>query len=222
MTSNTILWITTFLMTGGGLLILAVGKRRTPSEQMQTVLHGIVPIIAACSYFAMSTGQGFITLPTDDALAAGTHATRIFYWARYVDWTFTTPLLLVSLGLSGTHSGKTRTDLLTGAALADLLMIVTAFAFGASEVAWMKWTWFAISRVALLGVYYVICGTRRRSIELPAACRDIDGVVAGLSCRARLGAGRRPRDQRPAQCVVDRHRRCRIESGLWTDDDRSR
>ena len=171
MTSNTILWITTFLMTGGGLLILAVGKRRTPSEQMQTVLHGIVPIIAACSYFAMSTGQGFITLPTDDALAAGTHATRIFYWARYVDWTFTTPLLLVSLGLSGTHSGKTRTDLLTdrGAALADLLMIVTAFAFGASEVAWMKWTWFAISCVAFLGVYYVIWGPQ---LQANASERD--------------------------------------------------
>jgi bacteriorhodopsin len=173
MNSVTILWITTLLMTAGGLLILLVGKRRTPSEQMQTILHGLVPIIAACAYFAMATGQGSVTLPTDAAIATGTHATRIFYWARYVDWTVTTPLLLVSLGLSGVHSGRTRSDLLLGAVLADLLMIVTAFAFGASEVAWMKWTWFIISCVAFLGVYYVIWGP-----QMQANARERDDIRA--------------------------------------------
>ena len=166
MNSAAILLTTAFLMTAGGLLILLIGKRRTPSEQMQTVLHGIVPIIAACSYFAMFTGQGFVVLPTDDAVATGAHATRIFYWARYVDWTVTTPLLLLSLGLSGMHAGHKRADLLTGAVLADVIMIVTAFAFGASEIAWVKWIWFAISCVAFLGVYYVIWGPQMQANAL--------------------------------------------------------
>ena len=166
MNSNAILLITTLVMTAGGLCILLVGKRRTPSEQMQTVLHGIVPIIAACSYLAMFTGQGFMTLPTDEAVANGVHTIRIFYWARYVDWTFTTPLLLLSLGLSGMHAGKKRSDLLVGAVLADVIMIVTAFAFGASEIAWVKWIWFAISCVAFLGVYYVIWGPQMQANAL--------------------------------------------------------
>lgn len=157
MTSNTILWVTTFIMLAGGLAILAKGKRRTPSENLQTVLHGTVPIIAACLYFAMATGQGLVVLPTDAAVASGGGGgTRIFYFARYVDWTFTTPLLLLSLGLTGMHAGQKRTGLLAGAAIADVMMIGTAFVFAASEIGWMKWSWFIVSCAAFLGVYYVI------------------------------------------------------------------
>jgi len=155
MDSHTILWLTTFIMTGGGLLILMTGKRRTAAEELHTVLHGIVPIIAACSYFAMATGQGAIILGAD-AAAAGTGAGRIFYFARYIDWTFTTPLLLVTLSMTAMHSGPKRAGAIAGAVLADLLMIFTALFFGASEVPWIKWTWFLVSCIAFLGVYYVI------------------------------------------------------------------
>ncbi len=155
MDSHTLLWLTTFIMTGGGLFILLTGKRRTPSEELHTVLHGIVPLIAACSYFAMATGQGAAVLGAD-AGAAGTGAGHIFYFARYIDWAFTTPLLLVTLCMTAMHAGEKRAGAFAGIVLADLLMIATAFFFGASEVAWIKWTWFIISCVAFLGVYYVI------------------------------------------------------------------
>ena len=48
------------------------------------MLHGIVPIIAACSYLAMATGQGLVTLPrVGGAILAGeTAPTRIFYLAQ--------------------------------------------------------------------------------------------------------------------------------------------
>lgn len=158
MSSNTILWITTFFMVAGGLLILAIGKRRTPTENIHTVMHGIVPLIAACLYFCMASGQGLVMLPTDTAVAAGAATpTRVFYFARYIDWTFTTPLLLVSLGLTAMRNGpKKDHGAILGAVLADVMMILTAFAFGASEQAWTKWTWFIISCAAFLGVYYVI------------------------------------------------------------------
>lgn len=155
MDSHTILWLTTLIMTGGGLLILLTGKRRTAAAELHTVLHGIVPIIAACSYFAMATGQGAITLGAD-AAAAGTSTGRVFYFARYIDWTFTTPLLLVTLSMTAMHSGPKRAGATAGVVLADLMMIFTALFFGASEVAWVKWTWFLVSYVAFLGVYYVI------------------------------------------------------------------
>ncbi len=155
MSSSTILWITTFIMTGGGLLILLTGKRRTASEELQTVLHGIVPLIAACSYFAMANGQGAVILGANAAAAApGTG--RIFYFARYIDWTFTTPLLLISLAMTAMHSGEKRSGSIAGIVLADVMMILTSLFFGASEVAWIKWTWFIISCAAFLGVFYVI------------------------------------------------------------------
>lgn len=155
MDSHTLLWLTTLVMTAGGLLILLTGKRRTPSEELHTVLHGIVPLIAACSYFAMANGQGAIILGAD-AATAGTGAGRIIYFARYIDWTFTTPLLLVALSMTAMHAGQKRPGAIVGAVLADVMMILTAFLFGISEVAWIKWTWFIVSCAAFLGVFYVI------------------------------------------------------------------
>ncbi len=148
------LWLDTALMAAGGAVILLLGKRRTPGEQSHTIYHGIVPIIAACSYFAMAVGQGSLILPLGAAAGAG----RVFYYARYLDWTFTTPLLLLSLAHTAMHSGLRRGGLVTGMLLADVLMILTSLFFGASEVVWVKWTWFLISCVAFLAVYYVIWG----------------------------------------------------------------
>lgn len=170
MSANTILWVTTVIMLVGGMLILVTGKRRTPTESLQTILHGIVPIIAACAYFAMASGQGLVDLPTVGAVAAGAATpTRPFYYARYIDWTFTTPLLLLSLGLTAMRHVRKDYGAIAGAVLADLMMIATAFAFGASLQAWTKWTWFAISCAAFLGAYYVIW---KSQMEANAAERD--------------------------------------------------
>ena len=169
MDSNTILWVSTIVLGGAGLLMFLVGKHRTSSEGMQTVMHGSICLIAATSYLAMASGQGLVVLPTTDAVAAGAGvgagATRLFYYARYVDWAFTTPLLLISLGLSGMHAGPKRNWLLFGAVSADVLMIVTAFNFGASEAAGIKWTWFIISCAAFLGVYYVLWGPQLQAVN---------------------------------------------------------
>ncbi len=146
------LWLDTIAMLVGGLVILAIGKRRNGHEQAHTIYHGVVPIIAACSYFAMAVDQGSVTLP----LGAPDGTGRLFYYARYIDWTFTTPLLLLSLSYTAMHSSLRRGGMVAGLLLADVIMILTALFFGLSEVAWIKWTWFLVSCVAFLAVYYVI------------------------------------------------------------------
>ncbi len=166
MDSQTWLWLDTILMTLGGLALLAIGKQRTTGEQSHTIYHGIVPIIAACSYFAMAVGQGSFLLHTGPA-DAGT--TRVFYFARYLDWTFTTPLLLLSLAHTAMHSGMRRSGMVAGLLISDVLMIVTAFFFGASTVEWVKWTWFLVSCVAFLGVFYVMWVPMLRENALESA-----------------------------------------------------
>ncbi len=170
MSAQTWLWLDTFLMLGGGLLILALGRARTGPEQSHTIYHGVVPIIAACSYFAMAVGQGSYTLPLGAAAGTG----RLFYYARYIDWTFTTPLLLLSLAGTGMHSGLRRSGMVAGLLIADVLMILTALFFGMSEVSWIKWTWFAVSCAAFLGVYYVIWGPllAQNAMETPPVQSD--------------------------------------------------
>ena len=146
------LWLTCAIMVVGSAAIFAMGKKRTPGEELQTILHGLVPIVAACSYFAMAIDQGAIQLPLGAVAPAG----RLFYWARYVDWTFTTPMLLLALSGTAMHSGFRRRSAVFGLIASDVLMILTALFFGFSEVAWIKWTWFLVSCIAFLGVYYVM------------------------------------------------------------------
>ncbi len=147
--AQTWLWIATLAMAVGGAAILAIGGRRTPGEEAHTVIHGIVPIIAACAYFAMVTGQGVVSLPD----GAGT---RNFYFARYIDWSFTTPLLLLALSMTAMHSGLRRMGAVLGLLLADLMMIVTGFFFAAATVPWVKATWFIVSCGAFLAVFYCL------------------------------------------------------------------
>ncbi len=153
MTPRFWLWLGFIGMSAGAALILLVGKRRTTAEEGDTIIHGIVPIIAACSYLAMAAGQGSIVLPAGPESG---HALRVFYFARYIDWSFTTPLLLLGLAGTAMHSGRRRSAAVWGMLASDLVMIVTALCFGLSGVAWIKWTWFAISCGAFLAVFYAI------------------------------------------------------------------
>ncbi len=156
------LWLDTIVMVIGGGAILMIGKRRTAKEEGHTIFHGIVPIIAACSYFAMAVGQGSLYLPLGTAAGTG----RLFYFARYIDWSFTTPLLLLTLAMTAQHSVVRRPSAVAGLMLADLMMILTALFFGLSTVDWIKWTWFSISCVAFLAVYYVIWVTLKQESVL--------------------------------------------------------
>ena len=152
MTDQFWLWLGFALMAAGAAAILVMGGRKTPEEEMATILHGTVPIIAACSYFAMAVGQGSIPLHS----TVGNGVDYTFYFARYVDWTFTTPLLLASLAMTAMHGKMNRPGLLVGVLIADVMMIITALFFGLSGIAWIKWTWFLISCGAFLAVYYAI------------------------------------------------------------------
>lgn len=75
---------------------------------------------------------------------------REVYWARYVDWTLTTPLLLLDLALIAGLSGAN----ILVAVVADLIMILTGlFAAFASEGG-AKWGYYAIACIAYLTVVY--------------------------------------------------------------------
>ncbi|GBQ10733.1 bacteriorhodopsin [Swaminathania salitolerans] len=183
--TESVLWITALIMFAGGTALLFMGKRRNETEGVMSLAHGIVPIIAGCLYVAMATGQGAVLLPTDATLAGAANTTRIFWFGRYIDWVFTTPLLLVSLGCLGMLQGRKRADLLLGAVTADVLMIVTAFAFSASENVVSRWIWFILSCVAFLGVYYVIWvsqmeANRKESAEVQSAYKRSATILSVL------------------------------------------
>ena len=185
MNSEFWLWLDTIAMLAGGLAILFLGRQRNAHEQSHTIYHGIVPIIAACSYLAMAAGQGGVILvhaePALNGVVLG--GGRLFYFARYIDWAFTTPLLLLALAYSAMHSGLRRGGLVAGLLLSDLLMIVTAFLFAATDYPPLKWTWFIVSCVAFLAVFYVMWVPllRENQAERPAVQADYRRNAALLS-----------------------------------------
>ncbi|MEX0620314.1 MAG: bacteriorhodopsin, partial [Solirubrobacterales bacterium] len=108
---------------------------------------------------------------TDDGLAVGVES-RLVYFARYIDWMFTTPLLLIGLlgvGLAAVKSAgedvRQRTGLVAGVIGADILMIVTGL-FGALSLdSTHKYVWFIVSCVFFLAVLVVVWGPVRASAK---------------------------------------------------------
>ena len=92
------------------------------------IVTTMVCSFASLAYLAMATGHGVYIRPFD---------CREFFYARYIDWAFTTPLQLTDLcGIAGA-SGDT-TNLLIGV---DVLMIASGLigAFFEGDEKWYFW-----------------------------------------------------------------------------------
>jgi bacteriorhodopsin len=135
----------------------------------------MVLTIAMVSYFAMATGLGISYIPTkvDGANPENLHLFRQVYYARkwtsttssvsrcwqagYIDWLFTTPLLLVSLGvLAGLSPASTLL-----AIFADIFMVVTGLLAGVKGSAYYegeryKWAWYTLSCIAFVAIFYIL------------------------------------------------------------------
>ena len=112
MTVQTWLWIGVIGMSIGMLLLFfPMQKNKSVSEQADSIAHFLVPMVAMTLYLLMALGHGSVTLPSG----------RVFYFARYIDWSITTPLLLLSL-VSGAVAGHRhkRGALIAGLVLSDV------------------------------------------------------------------------------------------------------
>jgi bacteriorhodopsin len=160
-------WIGTAGMALGAVALTLVGKRRAQDEEAHTLIHGFVPLVAAIAYFSMAIGQGGRTMPDG----------RTFWFARYVDWSITTPLLLLGLLITALHGAHRRPGLVAAVLGADVLMIVTGLFSGLSSETFPRWTWFLISCGAFVAVYVALFGPVRRE----ALARDHERRVGYAS-----------------------------------------
>ena len=117
----------------------------------------MIVIFASISYFAMASGHGIAyhhvveTVQNDHVPDTHVDIYRQVYWARYVDWSVTTPLLLLDLLLLAGASGGS----IFIAIVADVIMILTGlFAAFGSESTPQKWGWYAIACIAYLVIVW--------------------------------------------------------------------
>lgn len=128
------------------------------SKRLYHVITTMITLTAAISYFAMASGHATSYhcetikdhhkhhIPT-------THhdECRQVFYARYIDWCVTTPLLILDLcllaGVDGAHTLM--------AIFADLIMILAGlFAAYGEERTIQKWGWYTIACIAYLFVIW--------------------------------------------------------------------
>jgi bacteriorhodopsin len=117
-----------------------------PEEEEFYVITILIAGIAATSYLSMFFGFGL----TEVELVNG--QVLDIYWARYADWLFTTPLLLLDIGLLAGASNRDLASLIT----IDAFMIVTGLVAALMKIPVARYAFWTISTIAMLFVLYYL------------------------------------------------------------------
>ncbi|MDQ2054934.1 bacteriorhodopsin [Halobellus sp. H-GB7] len=149
------LWLGTLGMFLGMLYFIARGWGETDRRRQEFYIVTIfITAIAFVNYLAMALGFGLTIVEV------GGEELPI-YWARYTDWFFTTPLLLIDLGLL---VGANRNELSSLVGL-DMLMIGTGVVAtlsagpGFLSEGARRLIWWGISTGFLLVLLYMLYGS---------------------------------------------------------------
>jgi bacteriorhodopsin len=154
---KTALWVVFVIMVISSVMFAGMSWRVPVSKRIYYVITTLTTIFASLSYFAMATGHG-VSYNHVRVRHSHNHVPDTFhdvyrqvFWARYVDWSLTTPLILINLGLL---AGLNGAHLLI-AIIADVIMILTGmFAAFGSEGTPQKWGWYAIGCISYLVVVW--------------------------------------------------------------------
>ena len=100
---------------------------------------------------------------------------RSFFYARYIDWLFTTPLLLIDLIILGDVHAHHIARIL----FADVVMILAGI-FGATSSGYVKWGWFTIGCVAMFQIFYdLLVIVRTKVIARSAYIGELNYFIGG-------------------------------------------
>lgn len=150
------LWVVFALMLLSTIGFIVLSWRVIIPKRLFYQLTTYITVIATLSYYAMATGSGWSFRPfwhTDEHKHGipDTHKVvfRQIFYARYIDWLLTTPLLLLDLSLLAGLSGSAIANVVT----ADVVMILTGL-FAAYSRDKVQWGWYAMGWVAFVVVIW--------------------------------------------------------------------
>lgn len=86
---------------------------------------------------------------------------REVYWARYVDWSLTTPLLLLDLSLLAGLSGAN----IAVAIVADLIMVLTGLFAALTKNESSTWGYYTMACLAYLVIVYQLAFNGRNAVK---------------------------------------------------------
>lgn len=181
---NRTLWVVVVIMALSSLAFYGMAFRVPVQKRLFHILTAFITTFAFLSYFAMASGDGInfnkIVETESHKHVPDTYKItyREVYWARYVDWSVTTPLLLLDLSLMAGLSGAN----ILVAIVADLIMILTGLfaAYGKSDG--QKWGWYAWACIAFLVIIYQIGFNGRQTVaSKDSKTKAFYGAIAGFT-----------------------------------------
>ncbi len=133
--------------------ILYLGRNLTdPRAKLITVSVMLISVVSISSYSGLTAGLtvSFIEMPTGHPMAGEEVFTM---WGRYLTWTFSTPFILIALGLI---AGSNLTKILTSVAF-TIAMCVTGLAAALTTSSYLlRWWWFVLSSSFFAVIVYII------------------------------------------------------------------
>jgi len=111
-------------------------------------IAGVICFIASVAYLTMALGYGYTVRCCDG---------RSFYYARYIDWTITTPLLLWEVLDVSNMIAPHRHFIY----FLDLLMIIAGL-IGSLICGGEKWMFFGFSMLCFIPILFQLCSVRRQ------------------------------------------------------------
>lgn len=163
-TGHRTLWVVCVLMGISSLAFYALAARVPVQKRLFHFITSLITTVAFLSYFAMATGDG-IGLHTISVTENSSHTIteitrRQIYWARYVDWALTTPLLLLDLSLLAGLSGYS----ILVTIVADVVMILTGLFAAYARFEGQKWGWYTIACLSYLTIIYQLAYKGRTAV----------------------------------------------------------
>jgi sensory rhodopsin len=148
--AQTWLWIGVFSMAiGSAVFGFGAHNARNDRWKILYTLNFFICLIASALYLAMALGQGFSIIDG-----------RPTFWARYITWFTSTPLLILDL----TFLGHSSIPLLSGLIGANQFMIATG-GMSAISPRPINYIWYVVSCGAFLAILYLLIVPYRQQAE---------------------------------------------------------
>jgi len=162
---------------GFAALAASAHMLRKPIHERHFHYISIALLFTACiAYFTMGSNLGYAPVAVEYVRSSPKVAglNREVFYARYIDWVVTTPLLLMDILL--TAGLPWNTILFT--IFLDLVMIITGL-IGALVVSRYKWGFFTVGCLAMFFVFYNIVWVGRRNANALGA--DVGKLYLAIS-----------------------------------------
>ncbi|MCU4717451.1 bacteriorhodopsin [Halapricum hydrolyticum] len=153
-------------LAGLTLLLFAYMGRNVADPRAKLIVVSVMSVsaVSIASYTGLASGLtiGILEMPDGHAMSGATtelaHSGEtvegtISLWGRYLTWAFSTPLILLALGLI---AGSDITKIFT-AIIFDIGIMITGLAAALTTSSYpMRWVWYGISVTFFLVVVYIL------------------------------------------------------------------